>query len=113
MTSEGKISTDLHVKGTDRHQYLHYASSHPNHTKRSIVYSQALRVKRICSEEKDLEHPAHEMGSWFPKRPYPNKNFDEELIKVRFYNQEKTCSKKVKAFCLSPGIISHFKHLMI
>ena len=32
---QGKIETDLHVKSTDRHQYLHYTSSHPEHTKRS------------------------------------------------------------------------------
>ena len=36
---EGKIKTDLYLKETDRHQYLHYSSSHPNHTKRSIVFS--------------------------------------------------------------------------
>ena len=40
--NEGKISTDLYIKSTDRHQYLHFTSSHPNHTKRSIVYSQGL-----------------------------------------------------------------------
>ena len=39
---EGKISTDLYIKSADRHQYLHFNSSHPNHTKRSIVYSQGL-----------------------------------------------------------------------
>ena len=42
--SEDKISTDLYIKDTDRHQYLHYTSYHPNHTKRSIVYSNALRI---------------------------------------------------------------------
>ena len=36
---QGKIETDLHVKSTDRHQHLHYISSHPEHTKRSIVFS--------------------------------------------------------------------------
>ena len=44
----GKIITDLHIKATDRHQYLHYTSLHPYHTNRSIVYSQAPRVSRIC-----------------------------------------------------------------
>ena len=29
-----KIFTDLHIKATDRHQYLHYTSSHSYHTKR-------------------------------------------------------------------------------
>ena len=51
----GQIITDLHIKATDRHQYLHYMSSHPHHTKRSIIYSQALRVSRICSFEEDFE----------------------------------------------------------
>ena len=37
--SVGKISTELYVKPTDRHQFLHYKSSHPGHTKRSMVFS--------------------------------------------------------------------------
>ena len=53
--SGNKLSTDLYIKPTDRHQYLHYTSSHPEHTKKSVVYSQALRLSRICSEEKDCE----------------------------------------------------------
>ena len=40
--SQGKLETDLHIKPTDRHQYLHYSPSHPGHTKRSIVYDQTL-----------------------------------------------------------------------
>ena len=44
-----KLITSLYSKPTDCHQYLHYGSCHPEHTKRSIVYSQALRIKRVCS----------------------------------------------------------------
>ena len=50
-----KIVTNLHIKATDRHQYLHYTSSHPYHTKESIVYIQALRVSRIYSFEYSLK----------------------------------------------------------
>ena len=32
----GAISTDLYIKSTDGHQYLHYKSSHPQHIKNSI-----------------------------------------------------------------------------
>ena len=28
----GKLETDLYMKPTDRHQYLHYLSSYPKHT---------------------------------------------------------------------------------
>ena len=42
-------SIHLYIKPTDRHrdQYLHYLSSHPYHTKKSIIYSQFLRLSRI------------------------------------------------------------------
>ena len=33
----GKVFTDVFVKPTDRHQYLHYLSAHPHHTKKSVV----------------------------------------------------------------------------
>ena len=38
---DGAIFTDLHIKPTDGHQFLHYESSHPSHMKNSIPYSQA------------------------------------------------------------------------
>ena len=42
--SEKELKTRLHIKSTDGHQYLHYASPHPEHTKRSVVFSQTLRI---------------------------------------------------------------------
>ena len=53
--SGNKLTTDLHTKSTDKHQYLHYTSAHPAYTKRSIIYSQALRMSRICSCKTDFE----------------------------------------------------------
>ena len=49
--SERKLKTTLHIKSTDRHQYLNYASSQPEHAKRSVGFSQTLRISRLCSEE--------------------------------------------------------------
>ena len=46
---ENKLTTDFYVKPTDTHQYLDYTSSHLEHTKKSIVYSQTFRLRRICS----------------------------------------------------------------
>ena len=39
--SRGQLTTDLHTKSTDKHQYLPYTSAHPGHNKGSIVFSQA------------------------------------------------------------------------
>ena len=55
--SNAHLMTNIHVKPIDRHQYLDYSSSHPNHIKRSVVYSQSLRARRLCSLESDfLKH---------------------------------------------------------
>ena len=82
--SNGYLSTDLHIKSTDRHQFLHYTSSHPDHTKRSIIYSQALRISRICSNKSDFLKHLESMKSWFEVRGYPNKLIEQEMEKVKF-----------------------------
>ena len=61
--NNGRLESTAHVKFTDRHLYLHYSSSHPEHTKRSIVFSQTLRVSRICSREKYFQDHCLQMRS--------------------------------------------------
>ena len=82
--SKGRITTDLHIKDTDRHQYLHFNSSHPGHTKRSIIYSQALRLTKICTFENDFLQYRDEMKSWFQRWGYPEDVINSELKKVVF-----------------------------
>ena len=81
--SNGDLSTDLHIKSTDRQQFLHYISSHPDHTKRSIIYSQALRISRICSNKSDFLKHLESMKSWYEVRGYPNKSVEQEMEKVK------------------------------
>ena len=78
--SGGEFTTNSNIKPTDRHQYLHFMPSHTNHTKRSIVYRQALRVSRICSRECDFRKHISEMKTYFLRRGYP-KNLVESEIK--------------------------------
>ena len=75
----GAISTDLYVKPTDGHQYLHYKSFHPEHIKNSILYSQALRLSRICSSEKDFKGHVDQMKEWFLARDYPENVVNEQI----------------------------------
>ena len=65
---DGSLSTTLHHKETDKRNYLHFQSEHPKHIFKSIPYSQALRVKRICSEETDTKKELHNMKLSFLKR---------------------------------------------
>ena len=80
----GKIITDLPIKATDHHQYLHYTSSHPYHTKRSIVHIEALRFSWICSFEQDFERHRNQMKLWFLNRGYHKWLIDKEMETVKF-----------------------------
>ena len=94
--SEQKLKTTSHIKSTDRHQYLHYASSHPEQTKRSVVFSQILRISRLCSAENDFKNYRSQMKSWFLKREYPEKLIENEMRKVKFCKEEIKKAKVVK-----------------
>ena len=87
--SNGHLMTNEYVKPTDRYQYLDYLSSHPNHIKSSIVYSQSLRARRLCSLESDLLRTRTKMKSWFLKRGYPENMIDEEMKEVKSSNNSK------------------------
>ena len=75
----GRLSTDLYSKPVDSHQYLHYNSCHPEHIKKSIIYSQTLRLRRICSERKDLKSHVRDLKGWFLRRGYPQRIIEEQV----------------------------------
>ena len=43
--NNSQIETDLHTKPSDKHQYLLKTFCHPAHTKRTIRFSLALRLR--------------------------------------------------------------------
>ena len=49
--SNRDLFTDLYIKLTDRHHFLHYTSFYPDHTKYSIIYSQAMKISRRYSDK--------------------------------------------------------------
>ena len=51
---DGQIETDLHIKPTDKHQYLCMDSCHSKHCITAIPYSQALRLQQIGSEDENF-----------------------------------------------------------
>ena len=70
LQPDGTLRTTLYTKPTDTHSYLHPSSCHPKHTTRSIPYSQALRLRRICSHDSDYNSQSQQMHNWFTARGY-------------------------------------------
>ena len=91
---------DLYIKATDYNQCLHYTLLHPYHTKRSIVYSQALRVSRICSFEEDFERHRNQMKFRFSNRGYHKSLIDQEVEKVKFPCTSRKRDTKMKGIPL-------------
>ena len=68
-TTEG-LKTDVNIKETDSRVYLHFTSYHPRQTFPSIVYSQALRYRRIIKDDTLLSQRLDELGECFRRSGY-------------------------------------------
>ena len=67
----GRLTTDLFRKPTDANRYLEFSSFHPRHTFRSIVFSQALRYRRIINDDVLLDERLAELQLFFERSSYP------------------------------------------
>ena len=85
----GKLITSLYSKTT------------VINTERSIAYSQALRIKRVCSQESDFNENSLNLRSWFLKRVYFEKIINTELRKMKFNVDNKRSNNRQKRdiFC--------------
>ena len=90
----GRIKTDLHVKPTDKHQYLRMDSCHPKHCKASIPYSQALRLRRICSEEQVFKNRTRELKQHFLSRGYKEQHLNKQIQRALNTSREACLQSK-------------------
>ena len=98
---EGRIFTDLYCKPMDGHQYLHYDSCHTYYIKNSIIFSQTLQLKRICSEKNDLNVHVEDLKTLFRKREYPDYLIKKQVEKEpRLTPSDENNSKKVNGILL-------------
>ena len=81
------IKTTLYKKPTDRKQYLHFNSMHPNHTKKAIPFSQAIRYKRIIEDNVKLTLELDNLRQSFINRKYPPSLVESQINKVHNINR--------------------------
>ena len=109
----GIIETDLFTKPTDKHiQHLLSSSCHPNHTKKAIPFSLALRLfHRSSSTDVKFKLCINELKTYLLARVYNKTFLEEEFLPPGFllislaasnickagegwYGQPKYCYKK-------------------
>ena len=87
LNPQGIISTTLYTKPTDSHNYVNYKSCHPKSCRNGIPYGQFLRLRRICSTEKDYIQESQMLAFHFHQANYPTKLIQESF--ERAYLQER------------------------
>ena len=84
------LQTTLYTKPTDTHNCLHSKSSHPRHLKDSLPYSQALRLRRICSQNNEIDIPCEKLKQQFVKRGYNLEEVQNQINKAVTLKREDT-----------------------
>lgn len=92
-TSTG-ITTSVHYKPTDSHNFLRYNSFHPRNTKDAIPFSQLLRLRRLTTSDSDFAASATEMLDFFRDRDYPQPVLKRAESRVKAITQEKALEGK-------------------
>ena len=91
------ITTDIFLKPTDTHQYLHSSSCHPRHCKTGIAFSQALRLRRICSNESDFSRHAQVLKNHLVVRGHSSHRVKQAIARAKAIPRSTALENKAKA----------------
>ena len=80
---KGELMTYLFVKSTYTQLFLDPSSFHPYHCKKGIPYSQALRLKRICSDNESFGKRCNNLEGWLIERGYNGKMIRKKMLRAR------------------------------
>ena len=84
----GHIETDIYYKETDSKQYLLFNSCHPRHTKTSIPFCLARRIKTIVSDDDMLAKRFDELEKFLIKQNYPHNIIKIGIQKAMALNRQ-------------------------
>ena len=95
-TQSGKLETKLYRKESDRQAYLHRKSEHPESLKRSIPFSQALRLSRICSTNNEFQDSCDKLRNKLIERGYTQQEINEGIERTKTLDRKKLLEEKAK-----------------
>ena len=88
------LQKTLYRKTTDQQSYLHAHSVHPKSLKRSMLYSQALRIKTSCSTLAEYKKHCAILKQNFIEKGYKENILKDEIDKVDNIDRKNLLSKK-------------------
>ena len=87
FNKEGTLESTLFVKEQDICTLLHNDSFHPTSCKKGIIYSQALRYRRIITNNEQLEEKLETLRNNLIRRGYNLSEIKTQFNKIRQYSQ--------------------------
>ena len=90
------MTTDVYSKPTDKHQYLSPSICHLKHCFKSIPFSQAIRVKRICSTVETTKQRLGDLRHHLKRRGYNDKVIKSGFSKASEINRNDLLEYKEK-----------------
>lgn len=79
--------TSIYRKDTERNTFLHYSSAHPIQLRNSLPFSQFVRYRRNCSEDRDFKHQSKILKYNFQNRGYPKQVINQAYTRALFNNR--------------------------
>ena len=89
----GKFTTELYIKPMAANIILPYSSAHPVQTKRSVLYAQLLRAKRLGSNQPAKERGMNKIEDLFRENGYPHNMIKRTRHRITSYNTSLTTRK--------------------
>ena len=89
LNSLNKFESDLYIKPTDRTLLLHNNSFHPHSCKNAIIYSQALRYRRIITDNNKLQQRLNNLLIALIHRGYKHDHITTSFNKALQYTTQK------------------------
>ena len=90
VQEDGTYNTELYIKPMAAPIIIHYTSAHPIQCKRSVLYSQLLRAKRVGSNKETQQRGMAIIEALFRHNGYPNKLIQKTKHKVLFHDSTRT-----------------------
>ena len=82
LTQQGTLVTSLYTKPTDRTLLLHNKSHHPIHCKQGVIYSQALRYRRITTQDGEFLNKLDRLRTTLLTRGYKDRDIVKQFNRV-------------------------------
>ena len=82
LTQQGTLVTSLYTKPTDSTLLLHNKSHHPIHCKHGVIYSQALRYRRITTHDGEFLNKLDRLRTTLLTRGYKNRDIIKQFKRV-------------------------------